>query len=368
MIKPITKFFAVFLFASLFIALSGCSKSGAPTPANTAINSQQQNLGATTTFAGSDNFGAADGTGAMASFFLPTGIAVDINDNLFIADAGNNAIRKITPAGVVTTFAGSGKVGSLNGTGTAAKFSYPVAVAVDASGNIYVADQGNNLIRKITPAGVVTTFAGSGAAGSANGTGTAATFYDVIGIAVDGNGNVFVSDQGNNLIRKITPAGVATTFAGSGAAGATNGTGTAASFNTPAGLATDAAGNVYVADEFNNLIRKITPSGVVTTVAGSGASGAANGTATASSFNYPSGLAVDAKGNIYVADHSNNLIRKIDANGVVSTLAGTGFFGAADGILTASTFGSPTGVAVSSSGAIFVADNANNMIRKIVTN
>ncbi|MDP6770717.1 MAG: Ig-like domain-containing protein, partial [Anaerolineales bacterium] len=167
-------------------------------------------------------------------------------------------IRKITPEGVVTTLAGSGSHGSTDGTGTAASFSYPQGVAVDFNSNVYVADQSNNLIRKITPAGVVTTLAGSGSEGSTNGTGTAASFDNPVGVAVDGSGNVYVADLSNNLIRKITPAGVVTTLAGdAGNNGSTNGTGTAALFYYPAGLAVDFSGNVYVADQYNHLIRKI---------------------------------------------------------------------------------------------------------------
>lgn len=370
MIKLFTKsagFLTLILI--VFAALTGCSKKSTPTPtSDSTVYNPQGVYGHTTTFAGSLNFsGPTNGTGPAASFYLPTGIAADATGNLFIADAGNNMIRKISPDGVVTTLAGSPLVGSANGTGTAAGFHYPAAVAVDASGNVYVADEGNNLIRKVTSAGVVTTLAGSGAVGSANGTGTAASFYDVFGIAVDATGNVYVSDQGNNLIRKITPAGVVTTFAGSGATGSADGTGTAASFNIPAGLGIDGSGNVYVADQFNNKIRKITPAGVVSTIAGTGSIGDANGPALTASFNYPAGVTVDGSGNIYIADHSNNIIRRISATGQTANFAGTGVFGSLDGLFTVSTFGSPTGVAVGPDGNVYVADNANNLIRKLTT-
>jgi secreted PhoX family phosphatase len=172
----------------------------------------------------------------------------------------NHLIRKITSGGVVTTLAGqAGVTGSTDGTGTAASFYYPTGVAVDTSGNIYVADNDNNLIRKITSGGVVTTLAGqAGVTGSTNGTGNAASFHSPQGIAVDTSGNVYVADAGNNLIRKITSGGVVTTFAGSGSPGSTNGTGTTSSFLCPTGVAIDASGNVYVADMGNDLIRKIT--------------------------------------------------------------------------------------------------------------
>jgi sugar lactone lactonase YvrE len=363
-----TRLNIICLFACFFV-LNSCSKKGTTGPTTSNIYDPQGIYGTATTFAGSISFnGPTNGIGPAASFYLPTGLVVDATGNVYVADAGNNMIRKISPLGLVSTLAGSPIKGSQDGTGTAAGFQYPAAVAVDIAGNVYVADQGNNLIRKVTSAGVVTTLAGSGEVGHANGVGAAASFYDVIGVAVDASGNVYVSDQGNDLIRKITPDGTVTTFAGSGTSGSADGTGTAASFNTPAGITIDASGNLYVADEFNQKIRKITPAGVVTTVAGTGATGDANGPVAASTFNYPAGVAIDANGIIYVADHSNNIIRAISSTGNVTTFAGTGTFGSQNGVFTACTFGSPTGVAVDpTTGNVFVADNANNLIRKLTT-
>jgi sugar lactone lactonase YvrE len=320
-----------------------------------------------TTLAGSGAFGLANGTGAAASFNSPIGVAVGASGDVYVGDFGNNEIRKITSDGVVTTLAGSptGASGSANGTGAAASFNQPNGVAVDASGNVYVGDTENNEIRKITPDGVVTTLAGSGAPGSANGTGTAASFLSPRGVAVDAIGNVYVADAENNEIRKITPDGVVTTLAGSGTAGAADGTGTAASFNLPQGVAVDASGNVYVTDTVNNEIRKITPAGVVTTLAGSGTAGAADGTGTAASFNDPIGVAVDASGNVYVGDKSNNEIRRIEPTGVVTTLAGSGAASSANGTGTAASFNLPAEVAVDTSGNVYVAEEGNNQIRKI---
>ena len=266
---------------------------------------------AVSTLAGSTTPDAVDGTGSAASFFHPKGVAVDANGNVYVADTENNEIRKITPGGVVTTLAGSNASGSADGIGPAASFRYPSDIAVDASSNVYVADTGNNEIRKITPAGIVTTLAGTTAKGSADGVGNAASFYGPYGVAVDANGNVYVADRSNHEIRKVTPGGVVTTLAGSTTMGSADGVGNAAAFAGPSGVEVDAAGNVYVADSGNFEIRKITPAGIVTTLAGSATQGTADGIGPAASFNLPWGLAVDASGNVYVADHSNNMIRKI---------------------------------------------------------
>ena len=210
------------------------------------------------TLAGTGTHGYVNGTGSSASFYSPYGVAVDSSGNVFVADMNNHTIRKITSAGVVTTFAGTGTSGFVNGTGTAASFFAPSGVAVDSSGNVFVADSANSAIRKITPAGVVSTFAG-GTFGFVNGTGTAASFYQPYGVAVDSSGNVFVAERQNNAIRKITPAGVVSKLAGNTSSGISNGTGTAANFSYPYGVAVDSSGNVFVADTYNHAIRKITP-------------------------------------------------------------------------------------------------------------
>jgi uncharacterized repeat protein (TIGR01451 family) len=325
-----------------------------------------------THFAGSfGGIGYSDGTGSAARFNFPSAVAVDSSNNVYVADGDNNTIRKIAPGGVVTTLAGlAGSIGSADGTGSAARFNFPSAVAVDSSGNVYVADENNNTIRKITPAGVVTTLAGlAGSYGSADGTGSAARFYYPAGIAVDSSGNVYVADTYNNTIRKITPDGVVTTLAGCAMCNpdSVDGTGSDARFNSPWGVAVDSSGNVYVADTYNNTIRKITPAGVVTTLAGlTGAYGSDDGTGSAARFNQPLGVAVDSSGNVYVADAAftsfgdpgNNSIRKITPVGVVTTLAGlTGTIGSDDGTGGAARFADPQGVAVDSSGNVYVADS-----------
>lgn len=324
-----------------------------------------------TTFAGSGTAGAIDETGTKARFNAPSNIAVDSSGNVYVADTSSNRIRKIDTSGVVTTFAGSSTAGNADGTGSAAGFNAPAGVAVDSSGNVYVADTGNHSIRKITSAGVVTTIAGDGNASFLDANGTSAKFSSPTGIAVDGNGTlVYVADTGNNRIRKITTAGVVTTMAGSGATGSTDGNGGDATFYSPAGIATDTGGNLYVADTLNSRIRRVSYAGVVTTFAGSGSISAVDGLSTAASFNVSRGIAVDSLGNVYVADTGNNKIRKITQSGAVFTLAGpTSGYGSGytDGPGTAAQFYAPKGIAITSAGIIYVSDTVNNRIRKIVT-
>ena len=297
-----------------------------------------------------------------------TGVAVDSNGNIYVAQSSLHRINKITSAGVVTTLAGSSQ-GFAEGSGSAAKFSLPRGVAVDSGGNVYVTDSVNKRIRRITPAGVVTTFAGSATAGSLDGQGTAAQFNTPYGITVDSGGNFYVSDSGNHRIRKITPAGVVTTLAGDGTAGYLDGQGTAAQFNQPAGVAVDSGGNVYVAERGNKRIRKITPAGVVTTLAGDGTAGYLDGQGSAAQFNQPFGVAVDSSGNVYVADTLNNRIRKITSTGAVSTFAGSSSAtaGSLDGQGSTAQFNGPFGIAINSSGIVYIVEgiSGTSKIRKI---
>ena len=317
--------------------------------------------------------GSANGTGSAARFLQPYGLTVDTAGVVYVADSRNNTIRKITPFGVVTTIAGlAGTSGSANGTGNAARFDYPVGVAVDKNGNLFVTDNFSHLVRKITPDGTVTTFAGAaGINGAANGTGAAARFNGPWGIAVDTAGNLYVSDADGHAIRKITPDAVVTTLAGvPGVPGTTDGLGTVAQFNGPGGLAVDSTGNVYVSDDSNHRIRKITPAGIVSTLAGpTGApvTGDADGPASSARFNLPRGIALDGAGNLYVTDIKNAIIRKISAAGVVSTLAGlSGTIGSADGLGSAVRFNSPQGIAVDARGNLYVADTLNHTVRMSV--
>jgi uncharacterized repeat protein (TIGR02543 family) len=312
------------------------------------------------TIPGNTPLGYADGTGTEAQFYNPIRVAVDSADNVYVTD--HHRIRKITPGGVVTTLAGSDN-GYADGTGTEAQFSFPQGVAVDSANYVYVAD--SHRIRKITPGGEVATFAGSSAYGYADGTGSAARFSAPVGVAVDNAGNVYVAELDNHRIRKITPGGEVTTLAGSGVSGYADGTGTTALFSNLSGIAVDSTGNVYVADASNHRIRKITPSGVVTTFAGSGASGYADGTGTEAQFFYPQGVAVDSADYVYVADYENHRIRKITPDGVVTTIAGNGSYGPPlNGAGMAARIGYPWDVAVDSAGIIYFADGCRE-IRKI---
>jgi len=339
----------------------------------TAVNTSLNNV-IVTTFAGGTS-GYLDGTGTNAQFLYPHGIAVDSSGNFFVADTINSRIRKIDSSGVVTTLAGDGTFGYLDGTGTNAQFNYPIGVAVDSSGNVFVADESNHRIRKIDSSGVVTTFAGDGTSGYLDGTGTNAKFNCPSAVAVDSSGNVFVADSPNYRIRKIYSSGVVTTLAGDGTSGYLDGTGTNAKLGYINGIAVDSDGNLFVTDQTNRRIRKIDSSGVVTTLAGDGTSGYLNGIGTNAKFDGLSGIAVDSDGNLFVADMYNHRIRKIDSSRLVTTLAGGGYvfdemmhelIGAyADGNGTNAKFYRPNGVAVDSDGNVFVADMYNNRIRKI---
>src|SRR5438477_264154 len=327
---------------------------------------------AVTTFAGSattdgGGIGSSDGTGRIARFNYPNAVAVS-GATVYVGDTYNHTIRKITSNGIVTTFAGTAGIpGSADGIGNAAQFYRSFGVAADKAGNVYVADASNSTIRKITSAGVVTTLAGTaGVVGSTDGSGSAAQFYYPFAVAVDGAGNVYVADTNNYTVRKITPAGVVTTLAGfAGFHDYSDGTGSNAGFGNLFGIAADSAGNVYVADNTYSTIRKITPAGVVTTLAGTpGISGSADGTGSAARFNSPRGIAIDSTKNLYVTDQNNQTIRKITPAGVVTTLGGVpGSYGIGDGTVPSARFMNPAGIAVANSGVLYVADAYNHEIR-----
>ena len=338
---------------------SSGSGSGSAAPTNWVV-STWAGTGATAPF--------VDGTGGTATFSVPYGVAVDTSGNVYVADSSGHMIRKITAAGVVSTLAGTGSIGMVNGTGSTAQFNNPTGVAVDTSGNVFVAEYNSHLIRKISAEGVVSTFAGVVNTPSyMDGAGSTAKFNYPNGVALDSSGNVFVADYSNHMVRKISTAGVVSTLAGVGSAGYLDGAGHTAQLNYPSGVAVDHLDNVYVADQSNHLIRKITQQGVVSTVAGTLLSaGTANGAGATAQFRTPTGVAVDIYGHVYVADYNNHLIRQISAAGVVSTMAGVGgSLGYTEGSGSTAKFNYPTGVAVDNSGQVYVADGFNHRIRKL---
>lgn len=338
-----------------------------PTPAPTATPTPALTL---VTWVGSGAAGRVNATGKAARFNLPYGVSTDAAGNAYVADALNHCIRKVTPAGVVTTLAGSGQQGHVDGPAGTARFNSPLDVAVQADGTLYVADTLNHCIRKITPGGIVSTLAGHPAiAYDAQG-------YPVLsypaGLAVTAGGTVYVADPGVQAIRAISPAGVVSNLAGqywNPEGGLVDGTGNAAFFQEPMDVALDRQGNLIVADTSNHRLRKVTPAGVVTTIAGSGAlsvwgGGFADGPAGTARFKRPYGVAVDAAGAIYVADKDNQRVRRL-ANGAVTTVAGTGAAGLSDGYGPLSRLNEPVGLAVDPQGRLVVADTANHVLRRL---
>lgn len=316
-----------------------------------------------------EGYGSRDGTTSVASFDSPTGITSDSAGNLYVVDSTNATIRKITPAGVVTTLAGSAEaLGSADGIGAAARFDYPLGITADVVGNLYVTDDGNQTIRKITPDGMVSTLAGqAGTRGSADGMGALARFNNPSGITADAAGNLYVVDGNSKKIRKITPAGMVTTLAGSDATGDDlphDGTAATARFSFLGGITCDSAGMLYVTDD--TTIRKVTPDGTVTTLAGIPfVYGSVDGPIETARFVYPRAISRDGFGNLYVGD--NNTIRKITSAGMVTTVAGmAGVSGRIDGVGASARFQSgPSGIAVDASGNLYISDSRT--IRKVTS-
>ena len=325
------------------------------------------------TLAGSSIVGFADGASVAARFNSPSALAPLPDGSVIVVDTYNHCVRLIAAGGgAVSTLTGKGgKEGFADGPARAARFNRPHGVVVGADGAIFVADSGNNRVRRIKD-GAVTTFAGSGEKGGANGVGAAASFQSPYGLALSPGGVLYVTEEEGHCVRMISPAGAVTTLAGGGVSGFADGRGAAARFNQPTGIAVDATGVVFVADCNNNRIRRIT-NGVVDTLAGSGEmglfskAGFADGAGAAAQFNSPSDLALDpATGHLLVADSGNHRIRAVDPrSGSVSTLAGSGAQGAADGDAAAASFYRPRGVAVDAQGGILVADSCNHRVRRI---
>ena len=315
--------------------------------------------------------GFNDGQALSSRFFNPHGIAVDGNGNIYIADRYNHTVRKITVDGVVSTMAGKpGFSGSQDGDGETARFNEPWGICASEEGVVYVADTKNNKIRRIDLEGNVKTIAGTGNFGSSNAQGLAATFGNPTGIEIDDFGNIYVADHLTHIIRKIDNRGIVTTIAGIPyIPGEEDGFGREAQFWRPYGLTLDNDGNILVADEWNHKIRRVTPAGQVTTVAGNGEVGIIDGTSEVASFNYPWDMTVDAENNIYVADGYNYVIRKITPEGEVSSYAGTPLTsGGVDGVGDQATFSGATSIAWDEiTGSLYVGDAYNHLVRMITT-
>ncbi|MNK93459.1 Serine/threonine-protein kinase PknD [compost metagenome] len=318
---------------------------------------------AVTTYAGYIK-GFLDDLGVRARFDSPSGVAVDSNGNLFVADSANNAIRKVAPTGEVATLAG-GNAGFLDGVGRAAAFNGPTGLVLGSDGTLYIADSGNNAIRKLSPDGTVSTLAGNSEFGYVDGPAAAAQFNQPSDIAVDNHRNIYVVDTFNHVIRKITAEGNVTTLAGNIAGGFSDGVGSAARFSFPKGITLDLSGNLFVADTDNHRIRKITPEGVVSTLAGDGFFSWRDGLGLSAQFDEPTGITLDPLGNLFVTDRNNYCVRKVSPSGEVTTLAGRGIEGFVDGTGTNAEFDQPVGITVDALGLLYVADRNNHRIRRV---
>jgi len=318
---------------------------------------------------GRSGFSGDGGPAASAQINDPRGVAVDRSGNVFIADAGNERIRVVTPDGIMNTVAGSGPgFGGDGGAAVSARLGLPVDVAVDGAGNLFIADRGNFRVRRVASTGVINTVAGTSDDG---GPASSAQLNSPTVLDVDGAGNLFIADSDSQRIRKVTTAGIITTLAGNGAVGFSGdgGPATSAELNYPGGAAVDAAGNVFIADTRNHRIRKVTPGGIITTIAGNGATGFGGdgGPATSAQLSYPWSIAMDGAGNLFIADTGNHSIRKVDPTGVISTVAGVGTrgFSGDGGPASSAQLTNPNGVSVDATGNLVIADSGNNRIRKV---
>jgi sugar lactone lactonase YvrE len=323
---------------------------------------------------GTNSFSGDGGAALSAGLFYAFAVDRDAAGNMYIVTNGDNRVRKVATSGIITTVAGTGSA-SYNGDGIAANTASLRNVGdtkVDSAGNLYIADQGNNRIRKVDLNGIITTVAGNGSNGFSgdNGPATSAMLSSPTGITVDSAGNLYIAEYGNNRVRKVDVNGIITTFAGNGTPGLSgdNGPATSAAVNGPDRVTLDRAGNLYIADQRNNRIRKVDVNGIITTVAGGG-SGGDGGPATSAQLNSPYGIVVDAAGNLYIADSSNYRVRKVDVNGIITAFAGNGVnnFSGDGGAATSASVFLPNGVALDSFGDVFITEYNASHVRKVST-
>ncbi len=348
---------AIFIFLSLFLSFTAfCEQRIIRIPDKSTI----------TTIAGCAKMGLVDGAGETARFNVPIRLAVDHSGNVLVSDIFNNSIRLIDNNGIVKTLAGNIEGGYIDGPAKDSRFGTPHGVAVDSKGIIYATDLLSSTIRKITPDGIVSTFAGAGTPGYKDGKGKEAMLNNPHAIAIDSGDNLFIADIGNNLIRKITPEGVVSTVAGNLKAGYRDGKALEAQFNMPIDIALDADENIIVCDIKNSRIRKIS-NGAVTTIAGNGNKGYRDGPLSEAEFGGPHGIAIDDRGIIYIAELYNNVIRCIKPDGKVYTVAGSGGKGDLDGDENTAQMNEPGGLAIDrKTGTIYIADLYNHKVKKLV--
>jgi sugar lactone lactonase YvrE len=329
---------------------------------------------------GRNGYSGDSGLATSAQLYNPAGLAIDSVGNLFFADFSSSRIRKISTSGIITTVAGNGSIGFSGdgGPATSAQLNYPRGVAVDSAGNLFIADMVNNIIRKVSPSGIISTLAGKAVEGIGGfagysgdeGPATSALLYYPSAVTTDSDGNLFIADRGNLRIRKVSPSGIITTVAGNGSEGygGDGGPATSAQLKSPYGMAVDSAGDLFILDSDNHCIRKVS-SGIITTVAGNGSKGYGGdgGPATSAQLNKPLGAALDSSGNLYIADSENCRVRKVSSSGIITTVAGNGFvtFSGDGGPAVLAQLKNPIAVAVDTAGNLFITDEANRRIRKV---
>lgn len=366
----------VFIAAAFF---TSCKKdiSSAPSATNKSSVSRDtvsNNSGKIFTFAGTGTFGYSGdgGPDTAAQLAAPFGVTVDASGNVYIADSQNERIRKVNTNGIISTIAGNGKAGFSGdgGPATAAEFEFPQGIAVDASGNVYISDYDNQRIRKVNVSGIISTIVGNGTAGYSGdgGTASSAEINNPYGLAIDGSGNLYIADGGNGRIRKVNTSGIISTVAGNGTGGYSGdgGQATIAAIGSVQGVAVDGSGNIYIADFGDNVIRKVNASGIISTVAGNGGLGGYSGDgelATAAELNNPSDVVVDGSGNVYIADQSNLRIRKVNTSDIISTYAGGGSSKGDGGLATAAGINLPQGLGLDNKGNLYIAELYGNDIR-----